>query len=228
MPTSVSSTPFAANAPVQFHLATFNNPSIAQGFTTADFTVGGPTALTILASGAGSFNDIVDCSDGSTQPSISGHLGANQPNITLSSTNIGDANVTMTVVITPASIVLPSNGKIIISLAGTGITLTPASQLAFTSPSNAAATFFMSSLVLIVALTAGTFAAGSPVVFTVTNIKNPSAPQPALSSVVAVVTTSDMIQIGRGTEGTFPAVVQKRKRWVFMCGSAANDWSCEE
>lgn len=228
MPTSVSSTPFAADSAVQFHLATFNNPSIVQGITSADFTVGGPTALTILASGTGSFNDIVDCSIGSTQASISGHLGANQPNITLSSTSIADANVTMTVVITPASFVVPSNGRIIVSLTGTGIALTAASQLAFSSPSNAAATFFMSSGVLNVTLTAGTFAAGSPVVFTVTKIKNPSFPQSARSSVVAVVTTNDMMQIGRGTEGTFPAIELKRKRWVFMCGSAANDWACTE
>jgi hypothetical protein len=216
MPTSVSSTPFAANSAVQFHLATFNNPSIVQAIASADFTVGGPTALTILASGTGTFNEIVDCS-----------IGSNQPNITLSSASIGDANVTMTVVITPAAVV-PSNGRIIISLTGTGIALTAASQLAFTSPSNAAATFFMSSLVLNVTLTAGTFAAGSPIVFTVTKIRNPSSPQSALSNIVAVLTTNDMSQIGRGTEGTFPAIVVKRKRWVFVCGSAANDWACSE
>jgi hypothetical protein len=189
---------------------------MVEGITSIDFTVGGPTALTILASGTGSFNDIVDCS-----------IGANQPNITLSSNFIGDANVTMTVVITPASFV-PSNGRIIISLTGTGIALTAASQLAFTSPSNAAATFFISSDVLNVTLTAGTFAAGSAIVFTVTKIRNPSHPQSALSSVVAVVTTNDMMQIGRGTEGTFPAIHIKRNRWVFMCGSAANDWVCTE
>jgi len=201
---------------VQFHLATFNNPSMFQGNTSVDFTVGGPTALTILASGSGSFNDIVDCS-----------IGASQPKITLSRNFISDTNVTMTVVITPASFV-PSNGRIVISLAGTGIAPTAASQLAFTSPSNAAATFSMSSDVLNVTLTAGTFAAGSAIVFTVTKIRNPSHPQSALSSVVAVVTTNDMMQIGRGTEGTFPAIHIKRNRWVFMCGSAANDWVCTE
>ena len=189
---------------------------MVQALASVNFTVGGPTALTILASGTGTFNDIVDCS-----------IGANQFNLTLSRFGIADSNVTMTVAINLSSAV-PSNGRIIISLTGTGIALTAASQLAFTSPSNAAATFFISSDVLNVTLTAGTFAAGSAIVFTVTKIRNPSHPQSALSSVVAVVTTNDMLLIGRGSEGTFPAIDMKRKRWVFMCGSAANDWACTE
>jgi hypothetical protein len=214
MPTSVSSTSFAANSAVQFHLDTFNNPSIVQALASAEFTVGGPTAMTILASGTGTFNDIIDCS-----------IGANLFNITLSRTGMANSNVTMTVAITLASIV-PSNGRIIISLTGTGMALTAASELAFTSPSNAAATFFMSSLVLNVTLTAGTFAAGRPIVFNVNRMRNPSLRQSALSSIVAVVTTNDMFTIGRSTEGTFPAIVFERKRWVFVCGSAANDWAC--
>ena len=223
MPTS-SSTSFAANSAVQFQLGTFNNSAMVQAITSASIAVGGPTALSILASGTGTF-----------------HFGANRPNITLSSTSIGDTNVTMTVVITPESIIVPLNGKIIVFLAGAGITLSETSSLAFSSPSDAAGTFSMSSVpfdaagsfsmsshvVLIVSLTAGTFNAGSPIVFTITKVTNPSSPQSALSNIAAVVTTSDMIHICSSTAGTFPAINQQRKRWAFMCGSAANNWACQ-
>ena len=208
MPTS-SSTSFAANSAVQFQLGTFNNSAMVQAITSASIAVGGPTALSILASGTGTF-----------------HFGANRPNITLSSTSIGDTNVIMTVVITPESIIMPLNGKIIVSLTGAGITLSETSSLAFISPSDAARTFSMSSLVLTVSLTAGTFNAGSPIVFTITKVSNASSPQSALSNIVAVVTTSDMIHICRSTEGTFPAINQQRRRWAIMCGSAANNWAC--
>jgi hypothetical protein len=210
MPTS-SSTSFAANSAVQFQLGTFNNSAMVQAITSASIAVGGPTALSILASGTGTF-----------------HFGANRPNITLSSTSIGDTNVTMTVVITPESIIVPLNGKIIVFLAGAGITLSETSSLAFSSPSDAAGTFSMSShVVLIVSLTAGTFNAGSPIVFTITKVTNPSSPQSVLSNIAAVVTTSDMIPICSSTAGTFPAINQQRKRWAFMCGSAANNWACQ-
>jgi hypothetical protein len=130
--------------------------------------------------------------------------------------------------LTPEYIVVPSNGTIIISLIGAGLGLSnyPVPALSFASPSDAAGTFNISSLVLTVSLTLGTFTAGSPIEFSISGVSNPSLPQFKITSLIAVITTADNIVIGRSTEGTFPAIIVQRKRWVFMCGNAANGWSC--
>ena len=331
MPTSGS---FSAYSVVSFTLGSFSNPSTVQPVTSVGIAVGGQTALSILASGTGTFNEIVNCSIGAMQPSVSlnsvvagdynvimrvqftpataptagcrivvtlagiavtfadnspatfsspsgamglasivaasrvvtvtvtgglftagspidfsiggvtnpaspaaskstlqaavirsnediqsrsskgtfpeivnGHLGADKPTITLNSIVAGDPHVTMTVTFTPASIVVPSNGKIIISLTGAGLALSGSSALAFTSPSGAAGIASMASQVLTVTLTAGTFNSGVSIDFTITEVINPTSPQSDSSSVVAVVEDGAGLRIGRSTEGKYPEIV---------------------
>ena len=337
-PTSVTVMPtsglFSANSVVSFTLGSFSNPSTVQPVTSVGIAVGGQTALSILASGTGTFSEIVNCSIGAMQPSVSlnsvvagdinvimrvqftpaiaptagcrivvtlagiavtfadnspatfsspsgatglasivaasrvvtvtvtgglftagspidfsiggvtnpaspaaskstlqaavirsnediqsrsstgtfpeivnGHLGADKPTITLNSIVAGDPHVTMTVTFTPASIVVPPNGKIIISLTGAGLALSGSSALAFTSPSGAAGIASMASQVLTVTLTAGTFNSGVSIDFTITEVINPTSPQSDSSSVVAVVEDGAGKRIGRSTEGKYPAIV---------------------
>ena len=332
MPTSGS---FSAYSVVSFTLGSFSNPSTVQPVTSVGIAVGGQTALSILASGTGTFNEIVNCSIGAMQPSVSlnsvvagdynvimrvqftpataptagcrivvtlagiavtfadnspatfsspsgamglasivaashvvtvtvtggmftagapidfsiggvtnpaspaaskstlqaavirsnediqsrsskgtfpeivnGHLGADKPAITLNSIVAGDPHVTMTVTFTPASIVVPPNGKIIISLTGAGLALSGSSALVFTPPHSAAAGFAsMTSQVLTVTLTAGTFNSGGSIDFTITEVINPTSPQSDSSSVVAVVEDGAGKRIGRSTEGKYPEIV---------------------
>jgi hypothetical protein len=135
-------------------------------------------------------------------------LGTNQPAITLSNAVRGATGVTMSVTLTPAS-AIPSNGKIVITLSGAGLAVVGAGTLTFTAPaSGAAGTATISAAgVLTVTMTAGTFATGSALTFTIPGITNPIAVQAASTTVAAATTTSSGIVIDTSTTGTFVAII---------------------
>ena len=136
-------------------------------------------------------------------------LGTNQPAITLSNAVRGATGVTMSVTLTPAS-AIPSNGKIVITLSGAGLAVVGAGTLTFTvgaTNTPAGSATISAAGVLTVTMTAGTFATGSALTFTIPGITNPTAVQAASTTVAAATTTSSGIVIDTSTTGTSVAIV---------------------
>ena len=136
-----------------------------------------------------------------------GILGSNKPAITLSNSVAGSASVTLTVSLTPAT-TTPVNGKVVITLQGSGITLasSPAPTVTITTPSSATGTASLTGLVLTVTLTAGTFTGGQEIAFTISGFTNPSSAQSALTNIAAATTNAAGNLLDAGAAGTYPQI----------------------
>ena len=136
-----------------------------------------------------------------------GSLGSNKPAITLSNSVAGSASVTLTVSLTPAT-TTPVNGKVVITLVGSGITLasSPAPTVTITTPSSATGTASLAGMVLTVTLTAGTFNGGSEIAFTISGFTNPSSAQSALTNIAAATTNAAGSLLDVSAAGAYPQI----------------------
>jgi hypothetical protein len=122
----------------------------------------------------------------------------------------------MSITLTPVSTV-PSNGKIIITLSGAGMSLANSTNatVVFIAPSsgNPAGTAALSAssgtdYVLTVSLSSGTFPGGQAITFVIPGFTNPSAAQNEITNVAAATTLNDGTTIvGSSATGSFPAIV---------------------
>jgi hypothetical protein len=190
---------FNAGHAITFTIAGFTNPTAAQAALT------NVAAATTAADGFTLF----DVTTSGTYPAILGNLGTASPAITLSNLAKGATGVTMTVSLTPESAVA-SNGKIIITLAGSGLALTGSASLAFTTPSTGspAGAAALSGSVLTVTMAAGTFTGGAAITFTIPGFTNPTAAQAAITNVAAATTAADGTLVGLSSVGTYPAILE--------------------
>ena len=107
------------------------------------------------------------------------------PSITLSNTYQRTTGVSMTVAFTPA-VAVASGSRLVITLAGAGLSIPTSAALAFTQPASGASGSANITggaapvLTALLATTAGTFAAGSTVQFVIGSVTTPTEAQAAL------------------------------------------------
>jgi len=137
---------------------------------------------------------------------VDGSMGTSAPTIALSSVIRGATGVVMTVTLQPATAV-PSTGKFVVTLSGSGLACSGCG-VAFSSPASgaSASAAVFSGTVMTVTLTAGTFNANALIVFTVSGVTNPSAAQAARTNVASAVTSSSGVIQGQSAAVTFPAI----------------------
>jgi hypothetical protein len=122
---------------------------------------------------------------------------------------------------------LPSSSTFIITLSGTGFLFEGRSVL-FVSPSGTSATANLtdSPPVLTVQVQGSQqFPALTPIIFTFGNLTYAPTSNGMTGLSSSILSSSDARCIASSSSGVMGAV--PRSRWVFMCGSAANNWSCD-
>jgi hypothetical protein len=123
-------------------------------------------------------------------------------------------------------VTLPSTAIFIITLSGTGF-IFAGNSVVFASPAAAAATANVSTSPLVLVVKAQhvqQFLANSPIIFSFGNLTF-APPSTGMSGIFSSVVDSDGRCIASSSNGVISPV--PRMRWVFMCGSAANGWTCE-
>ena len=121
---------------------------------------------------------------------------------------------------------LPSSATFVITLSGTGFVFEGWS-VSFVSPLGTSATASVrdSPQVLTVQVQGSQqFPAQIPIIFTFGNLTQAPASN-GMADIKSLIMSSDGRCIASSSNGVIMPV--PRSRWVFMCGSAANGWSCE-
>jgi hypothetical protein len=190
---------FTGNAQLTFTIPGVTNPTAAQ-----------IQSSTIAAATTTSAGVIIDVSDTGTFVAITSRLGAAKPAITLNNAVRGATGVVMTVDLTPATLI-PSNGKIIITLSGAGLAIPGGGNLTFTNGGGGtgvgSAQIAGTPPVLTVTMTAGTFSAGTRLTFTIPGVTNPTAIQDASTTIAAATTNNTGAIVDTSATGTFVAII---------------------
>ncbi len=154
------------------------------------------------------------------------NLGPASPSVSLSSVLASQPQVTMTVALVP-ELPIPNTGRLLMTLSGSGWTLSPSTPVSFSSPTSdavASASFVLSSnvTVLSVQFSSGLFPANERVVFTIPGFTNPLAqvptpnvndPTPRPLRISSAVTDVSSAITCASFEGSIPAIIDK-----FGCG----------
>jgi hypothetical protein len=112
---------FTGGSPLTFTIPGITNPTAAQAAST-----------TVAAATTDNAGVIIDTSTTGTFVAITGTLGVARPAVVISNANRGATGVIMTVSLTPETLI-PTTGKIIITLSGAGLAVAAPGTLTFTT-----------------------------------------------------------------------------------------------
>ena len=121
---------------------------------------------------------------------------------------------------------LPSSATFVITLSGTGFVFQGRS-VSFVSPAGSSATAnFSDSLQVLTVQVQGSqqFPAETPIIFLFGNLTKAPASN-GMTGIKSLTLSSDARCIASSSNGVVSPV--PRSKWVFVCGSAANGWSCD-
>ena len=172
-----------------------------------------PFMSNITAALVNSSGSVIVRSTSASISAIASTLGDGQPSFALSAPDIGARDIIVTVTMTP-SVRLPSNGTLIVTLAGLGLSLAANTAVTFLAPSAASARASISysnttrPVVSVVFSRGGgeSFAAGADIIFSFGPVTLPSAPQDQLRNVSAVLISSEGVAVAASCTGVFPAI----------------------
>jgi hypothetical protein len=194
---------FAAGSSVRFVISSVTTPTNAQA------ALSGVSSVLLSDSGG-----IVAASTTGLLPAIGqSTLGTNEPVVTFSAPVRNTSGVSMTVVFTPA-VAVASGSRLVITLAGAGLSVPTNAALAFTQPASGAsgsANITGGAIPVLTArlnTTAGAFAAGSSVRFVISSVTTPTNAQAALSGVSSVLLSDSGGIVAASTTGLLPAIGQ--------------------
>jgi hypothetical protein len=194
---NISSVTFTAGALVQFSIGNLTNSLV-------------PMSNLVYQDSAvlmDSFNVRLGTTLVSTFPSIiNGSMGANSPVFTLSSLMAGRSGVVWTLSFTPVTNLSP-NSRLVITLSGSP-SCGAGTSVSFTSPaSGAAGVASILNSVLTVTFTSGVFVANSAIVLSFGGVRNPMAPQAALTNAQAAVMDNSGVIVATSSSGLFPYIL---------------------
>jgi hypothetical protein len=196
--------------------AGITNPSVPQAATRA------VQAATLNEQGL-----VIGSSSIGTLVAVVPTLGPASPSVSLSSVLTSQPQVTMTVALVPEC-PISNTGRLLVTLSGSGWTLSPSTPVSFSSPISgavASASLVSSSnssstpTVLSVQFSSGLFPANERVVFTISGFTNPSvaqAPTPNVNDptprplrISSAVTDVSSTTTCASLEGSIPAIIDK-------------------
>jgi hypothetical protein len=194
---NISSGTFTAGALVQFAIGNLTNSLV-------------PMSNLVYRHSAvlvDSFNVRLGATFVSTFPSIiNGSMGTTSPAFTLSSLMAGKSGVVWSLAFTPVT-TLNSNSRLVVTLSGSP-SCGAGTSVSFSSPaSGAAGVASILNSILTVTFTSGVFAANSAIVLSFGGVRNPMAPQAALTNVQAAVLDDSGVIVAASSSGLFPYIL---------------------